>query len=61
MRTFVRLRSLLETHRELSLKLSQLEQNYDKQFKVVFDAIRELMARPNRPLKRISGLSENEE
>ena len=44
MRTFVRLRELLATHKDLARKLAALEQKYDAQFKVVFDAIRELMA-----------------
>ena len=52
-RAFVRLRSLLSTHDELSRKLHSLESRYDAQFKQVFDAIRELMAPPaprSRPL-----------
>ena len=46
MRAFVRLRQLLSTHADLARKLEQLERKYDAQFKVVFDAIRELMAPP---------------
>jgi hypothetical protein len=46
MRTFVRLRQWLQTHAELSRKLSALEQKYDAQFRTVFDAIRQLMAPP---------------
>ncbi len=60
MRTFVKLRGLLESNRELSLKLSQLEQKYDHQFKVVFDAIRELMIKPKLQ-KRIIGLGSEDE
>jgi len=48
-RTFVRLRKLLASHAELSRKLAKLEKEYDHQFKVVFDAIRQLM---NVPTKR---------
>src|SRR5438067_2861614 len=44
MRTFVRLRQLLLANAGLARKLEMLEQKYDAQFKVVFDAIRELMA-----------------
>jgi ORF6N domain len=51
MRTFVQLRQLLATHADLSRKLRSLESKYDEQFKVVFDAIRELMAEP-RPKRR---------
>ncbi len=43
MRAFVRFRGILNSHRDLSLKLDQLEQRYDHQFKVVFDAIKEIM------------------
>ena len=46
MRAFVRLRQLLSTHADLARKLEQFERKYDAQFKVVFDAIRELMAPP---------------
>jgi hypothetical protein len=60
MRTFIKLRSLLEGNRELSLKLSQLEQKYDIQFKVVFDALRELMLKPGLP-KKITGLGKKED
>jgi len=42
-RTFVRLRRLLATHEDLARKLAALERRYDDQFKVVFDAIRQLM------------------
>jgi hypothetical protein len=48
-RTFVRLRSMLSTHTDLARKLAALEKKYDAQFRVVFDAIRELMAPPPKP------------
>lgn len=51
MRTFVRLRRILATHEELARKLASLERKYDKQFKVIFDAIREIMT-PKEPPKR---------
>ena len=44
MRAFVRLRQMLASNAELSLRLDDLERKYDNQFKVVFDAIRSLMA-----------------
>ncbi|MCX5792379.1 MAG: ORF6N domain-containing protein [Elusimicrobia bacterium] len=43
MRAFVKLRELLNSHRELARKLAELENKYDSQFKSVFDAIRALM------------------
>jgi hypothetical protein len=54
MRTFVRLREMIATHKDLARKLEALERRYDAQFKVVFDAIRELMA-PPEPKKRKIG------
>ena len=47
MRTFVNLRKYLELHRELAEKLNQLEGKYDHQFKLVFDALREIMSVPD--------------
>lgn len=44
MRAFVRLRQLISSSAELARKLASLERKYDAQFKVVFDAIRELMS-----------------
>ena len=46
MRTFVRLRQMLASNSELSRRLDELEKKYDRQFKVVFDAIRQLMSPP---------------
>ena len=51
MRAFVRLRELLLTNAELARKLTDLEKKYDAQFKVVFDAIRQLMTPPEQPEK----------
>ena len=60
MRTFVRLRELLNTHKELARKLAALERKYDAQFKVVFDAIRELMAPSPLPPRRQIGFKTEE-
>jgi hypothetical protein len=49
-KAFVRLRQMLASHVELARKLTALEKKYDAQFKVVFDAIRQLMEPP--PAKR---------
>lgn len=51
MRAFVWLREMLATHADLARKLDALEKNYDQQFQVVFEAIRQLIAPPN-PAKR---------
>lgn len=53
MRAFVKLRQLLMTHADLSRKLDVLEKRYDAQFRVVFDAIRELMKPPDPKKRRI--------
>ncbi len=50
MRTFVRLRQMLSSNAELSRKLQSLEKKYDAQFKIVFDAIKQLMI-PAEPKK----------
>jgi hypothetical protein len=53
MRAFVRLREILASHHELASKLDALEAKYDDQFKVVFEAIRQLMTPPARDKKPI--------
>ena len=53
MRAFVRIRQWLASNTELASKLAKLEKKYDAQFRVVFDAIRELMRPPVAPSKRI--------
>jgi len=60
MRAFVRLRRMLASHADLARKLDALEKKYDTQFKVVFDAIRQLMAppEPKPPKRRIGFLVE---
>ncbi|MCG2709440.1 MAG: ORF6N domain-containing protein [Thermodesulfovibrionales bacterium] len=54
MRAFVKLREMLATHKDLARKLNEMERKYDSQFKVVFDAIRQLMIPPS-PKKRKIG------
>lgn len=54
MRAFVQLRQMLSSHAALARKLEALEKKYDAQFKVVFDAIRELTT-PRAPPKRRIG------
>ena len=53
MRAFVRLRRLMVNHEELARKITEMERNYDAQFKVVFDAIRELMKPASKSTGRI--------
>ena len=54
-RKFVRLRRLLLSQEEMARKLFALERRYDSQFKVVFDAIRQIMAPETPPEKRRIG------
>ena len=61
MRAFSRLRKLLATHADLAGKLEELERKYDRQFKVVFDAIRELMSPPPEPSKKKIGFHSGSE
>lgn len=53
MRAFVKLRQMLASNSELSHRLDELEGKYDRQFKVVFDAIRQLMSPPVPARKQI--------
>ncbi len=53
MRTFVRLRKWRQSHSALARKVLNLETKYDGQFRIVFDAIRQLMSPPERPKRRI--------
>ncbi len=59
-RVFVRLREMVATNRELARRLDELEKKYDSRFRLVFDAIRELMA-PPAPAKRSIGFRVEEE
>ena len=53
MRAFVRLRQMLASSAELSRRLDEVESKYDRRFKVVFDAIRQLMSPPPAIRKQI--------
>lgn len=60
MRAFVRLRELIGRNSEMAKRLDDLESKYDRQFKVVFDAIRELMTPPAPLPKRRIGFVQGE-
>ena len=53
MRAFVRLRRVMTTQADLIRRLDELEQRYDGQFTVVFDALRQMMEPPERETRRI--------
>jgi len=59
-RAFVKLRQMLASNAELARKLETLEKKYDTQFKVVFDAIRQLMTPPEKHKRKIGFLREKE-
>ena len=52
-RAFVKLREMIGSHKDLAKRLDDLEKKYDSQFKVVFDAIRQLMTPPETKKRRI--------
>ena len=56
MRAFVRLRDMVSAHKDLARKLADLEQRiekHDEDIRLIFEAIRQLMAPPDRPPKKI--------
>jgi len=53
MRAFVKLSTILATHKDLARKLKELEEKYNSQFRVVFEAIRKLMAEEKKPVRKI--------
>ena len=54
MRTFAKMKELISHHKNLQRKVDEMEKKYDSQFKVVFDAIREILepskAKPKKPI-----------
>ncbi len=56
MRAFIRLRQMVASHKDLTRRLNELEKKYDAQFKVVFDAIRQLMTPPETKKRKIGFL-----
>lgn len=57
-RTFSRMRELLSSHEDIRRKIESMERRYDRQFKAVFDAIKQLLVQEEEP-KRIIGFNEN--
>jgi len=53
MRAFVEMRKLLSTHEELKQKIETMESKYDEQFRIVFDAIRQLLIEEEIPNQKI--------
>ena len=53
MRAFTKLRQMLATHEDLRRKIEEMEQKYDQQFQVVFDAIKLLLEAEEKPKPKI--------
>ncbi len=47
------MRQMLSTHKDLKRKIEAMEEKYDQQFKIVFDAIKQLLEIENKPRKKI--------
>ncbi len=60
MRTFTKLREFILTHKELQKKIEDMEKKYDHQFKIVFDAIKQLLAPQETNKKKIGFRREHE-
>jgi DnaJ-domain-containing protein 1 len=59
MRTFVKLREVMASHKDLAKKLVDLEKKYDGQFQIVFEAIRQLIEIEEKPKKKIGYVRES--
>ena len=60
MRTFVRLREMLTADKDLARKVEQIEKKYDEQFRIVFEAITQLLEVDQKPKKKIGYLKERQ-
>lgn len=57
MRAFIKIKELALTYKELQLKINNMERKYDKRFKIVFKAIKQLIEPPSKPAKIIKGFA----
>jgi len=53
-RTFIRMRQMLASNRNLRLKIEEMERNYDKNFKVIFNTFKKMISEEEKP-KKIMG------
>ena len=60
MRTFTQLRNMLATHDDLKCKIEAMEEKYDEQFRIVFEAIQQLLEEDQKPKKKIGYLKERQ-
>ena len=61
MRTFTKLREMIESHKDLKIKIENLEKKYDTQFQIVFEAIKKLIEPEVKPKRKIGFYVANEE
>ena len=59
MRTFTKIREMLSSHKDLRHKIEEMEKKYNSQFKIVFNAIKELMTPPEKLARKIGFKIEN--
>jgi hypothetical protein len=57
MRAFVQLRTFIESNKELAKKIEDLETKYDKQFNVIFEVIKQLINKKDKPRKEVGYLA----
>jgi hypothetical protein len=60
MRTFTRLRKMIDSHEDLKSKIEGMEKKYDDQFRIVFEAITQLLEVDEKPKKKIGYLKERQ-
>lgn len=59
MRAFTRLRQMVSSYEELRKKIEAMENKYDEQFRIVFEAIKELLRDESKPKKKIGFTNNN--
>ena len=60
MRVFTRLRNMLAGHEDLKSKIEAMEKKYDEQFRIVFEAITQLIKEDEKPKKKIGYIKEGQ-
>ena len=60
MRAFTQLRSMLATHEDLKRKIEAMEHKFDEQFRIVFEAITQLIEEDKKPKKKIGYIKEGQ-
>ena len=60
MRTFTQLRNMIATHEDLKHKIEAMKEKYDEQFRIVFEAITQLLEVDQKPKKKIGYLKERQ-